>query len=1077
MNEENVTITRQTIRRLWIAVWFGMLSTGVLKADTFGLFTYVVSGNSITITDYPTDATGVVEVPASIVGKPVTQIGDEAFSGCLELTNIVLPASVTEVGRSAFNGCATLSGINLPPMVSSIGSQAFYGCSMLAGMTFPAGLSSIGSQAFQGCSSLTGIVLPSRLTSVGASAFFGCSALTSVVIPSSLTSIPSNLFYDCGSLAEVTIPASVTSIADLAFANCPSLVRANFLGNAPSLGGSVFNSVSPTFAIHHISGKTGFSSIGWPATDDLSSPVMLVVQPVGTNFINSRTKTFGNVAVGSSSVLTFTIQNSGNLDLTDLTVTKDGNHSTEFEILTPPVAPVAGGNSTSFTVRFSPAGTGGRSAAIHIANNDPTGNPFHIKLTGTGTMTGSDGQFAYLDNGLAIMITGLAAPASGELIIPSSIMGRPVTAIGDNAFRDSGELTAVVIPSSVTSIGSYAFADCSGLTTVSIPASVNTIGTFAFHQCGNLASANFQGNAPVLGSSAFLGAASGFAIHFITGKTGFTTPTWRGYPCTDASISLNRLHGPALANGSTFNFGETVVGFGFMQTFTITNSGTAVMTGIAVSVAGANPADFTVTTAPSSTAGGYGGTTNFTIRFRPVAEGPRNAELRIQSSDSTASPFLIRLEGAGSVTGTYGIFTYVDEGASISIVGHTPNPSGAAVIPAAIIGKPVTSIWSKAFENCSGLTSVSIPSTVSILGSSAFSGCSGLASLVIPPTVSQIGKSSFSGCTGLKTLSLPAGLYYLGDSAFAGCTGLSELVIPAGINLFGESVFAGCTGLADVTLSNGVLKLGRSAFEGCTSLVRIDIPSGMTYLGSSVFSGCTGLAEVSFPEGLTEIGAYAFAGCTGLFRLNLPSTVTDLWGWAFSGCSSLTHIIIPAAVTYIGPGVFENCSALTSVCFNGNAPSMTPDAYNGLPSEFVSYFFNDATGFTSPIWMGRPSVNMGDGSPVKPWLLENGLPYDADLKSDPNRDGVDLLTAYALGLDPNQNLAGRLPMPSIQGNEMKLTFHGNSQGVAYAVEHSVDLNSWTSAGITLSPPDAGGLRTATLDVAGSSRFMRIVFVH
>ena len=98
------------------------------------------------------------------------------------------------------------------------------------------------------------------------------------------------------------------------------------------------------------------------------------------------------------------------------------------------------------------------------------------------------------------------------------------------------------------------------------------------------------------------------------------------------------------------------------------------------------------------------------------------------------------------------------------------------------------------------------------------------------------------------------------------------------------------------------------------------------------------------------------------------------------------------------------------------------------------------------------------------------------LGSDPNGDGVNLLMAYALNLDPKQNLQSSIPRPLIAGSQMGLTFYAGTAGVTYSVETSTDLQTWTSAGVTLSTPDANNLRTASAPTTGPNRFMRLVVI-
>jgi hypothetical protein len=108
-----------------------------------------------------------------------------------------------------------------------------------------------------------------------------------------------------------------------------------------------------------------------------------VEQPFNSNIADGGTKSFGNVAVGANSSLNFVIKNTGNADLTGLTISQDGVDSGMFTVTANPTAPVGGPNgTTAFTVRFAPTSVGLKTAAIHIASNDPDESPFDITLTG-----------------------------------------------------------------------------------------------------------------------------------------------------------------------------------------------------------------------------------------------------------------------------------------------------------------------------------------------------------------------------------------------------------------------------------------------------------------------------------------------------------------------------------------------------------------------------------------------------------------------------------------------------------------------------------------------------------------------
>ena len=148
-----------------------------------------------------------------------------------------------------------------------------------------------------------------------------------------------------------------------------------------------------------------------------------------------------------------------------------------------------------------------------------------------------------------------------SITIPNS-----VTSFGECTFYNCSLLTSFTIPDSVTSIGVAAFYDCSSLTSITIPDSVTEIHEFAFYNCSSLVSACFEGDAPpVWGSSVFDNTAPGFTIYFYSGHTGFTTPTFQGYPCVELfSVNIGSLSGGSIsadtayaAEGTTVNLTVT----------------------------------------------------------------------------------------------------------------------------------------------------------------------------------------------------------------------------------------------------------------------------------------------------------------------------------------------------------------------------------------------------------------------------------------------------------------------------------------------------------------------------------------
>jgi hypothetical protein len=102
------------------------------------------------------------------------------------------------------------------------------------------------------------------------------------------------------------------------------------------------------------------------------------------------------------------------------------------------------------------------------------------------------------------------------------------------------------------------------------------------------------------------------------------------------------------------------------------------------------------------------------------------------------------------------------------------------------------------------------------------------------------------------------------------------------------------------------------------------------------------------------------------------------------------------------------------------------------------------------------------------------LPHDTDLHQDHNGDGVSLLMAFALDLNPNINLSGSMPVPVLDGNTLNMSFHAASPGITYRVETSIDLKNWGTDGVTMSGLGPDNQRTASVVMDLPQRYLRLV---
>ena len=227
-------------------------------------------------------------------------------------------------------------------------------------------------------------------------------------------------------------------------------------------------------------------------------------------------------------------------------------------------------------------------------------------------------------------------------------------------------------------------------------------------------------------------------------------------------------------------------------------------------------------------------------------------------------------------------------------------------------------------------------SKIAFIGTSAFQKCSSLTSINIPSSVTNIGVYAFRYCRSLTSIHIPSSVTGIEKFAFSGCSSLTSIHIPSSVTSIGEFAFWDCSSLTSVTIPSSVTSIEYSTFSGCSSLTSVTIPSSVTSIEPYAFHGCSSLTSVTIPSSVTSIGEFAFWDCSSLTSVTIPSSVLSIGYESFRGCSSLTSVTIPSSVRSIGGRVFEGCKGLTSVVFKGNKPPTKKSEYTvfrGTPSS------------------------------------------------------------------------------------------------------------------------------------------------
>ncbi len=292
---------------------------------------------------------------------------------------------------------------------------------------------------------------------------------------------------------------------------------------------------------------------------------------------------------------------------------------------------------------------------------------------------------------------------------------------------------------------------------------------------------------------------------------------------------------------------------------------------------------------------------------------------------------------AGAETDVYyGDYRLLVNDGSVTLNAYTGSERDV-VIPDEIEGYHITSISTDVFADNTTIRSVVIPEGVKYIqgrnysnsNKGAFENCTALESVSLPSTLVSIGRNVFKNTKILNDCTET--IKYIDDWVIE-CTNASEIksvkLKDGTVGIAYGAFNSDNSKLKSVTLPDSLRAVSDYAFSGCP-LESVTFPDNLTYIGKGAFDGCK-LKSPVLPEALEYVGSFAFAN-TNVSEITFPSKLAEIQEGAFANCLSLKSITLPDSLKVIGDEAFSGCTSLKTVIGGDSAEEVGRDTFSGCP--------------------------------------------------------------------------------------------------------------------------------------------------